>query len=171
MGTLPPKGLAIFKDSFPTEESLQSLSLRNRKSYLTEIKTYAGMDRITSQGNSYAVEQIPAGVHFNLEVLFSIYEEQDEESFRALMEGLQGLEKSLLGSHGSRGLGQVKFGKWPLDSSYCLQKEMESGLSLQWRAVEYYEKGSGEVHIFQAKEKVGIGDILAQYDRVKAAIK
>ncbi len=57
-------------------------------------------------------ERIPAGAQFNVEFILNIWDDDNEEELVKLFEkGIQLLENDYLGGSGSRGYGQIKFGK------------------------------------------------------------
>ncbi len=60
------------------------------------------------------MERVPAGFSFNMQILVQIFEGDNEDELKGLVEdGLRLVELSYLGGSGSRGYGQVKFeGSW-----------------------------------------------------------
>lgn len=165
-------GRSIFRDIYPTKESTQSMQNRYYQGYLSETKLYVSIDRVTSQGDSYGIEQIPRGVHFEFEVFFTIYRNEDISYFATLLEGLQMLESAFLGAYGSRGLGKIKFGQWPVDSHGSIGADRTSGPSVNWRPKNCYETGTNEQMLIRSEENLGIEDIIAQYNkRIAAAIE
>ena len=156
---------ATFRDLFLSDSSAKQLMELNQQSYLTDIKVYASMDRVTSQGNAYAIEQIPAGAQFQFEIIYSVYQQEDFATFTRLLEGLHDLEKSSLGAHGSRGLGKIKFGLWPLTEQLCLGSECAQGLELTWRAKDYYESGAAARCLITGDEKLSLENFIAQYEQ------
>ena len=55
-------------------------------------------------------ERIPAGVKFDVEFVLNIWDDDDENDMKALLnEGIKALENDYLGGSGSRGYGQVRF--------------------------------------------------------------
>ncbi len=84
----------------------------------TEVKSENAIDRLTSAATPRQIERVPRGAEFYFELLYSVYDDKDEERFRRLFfnerEGKKGelltlLENDYLGGMGSRGYGQVKF--------------------------------------------------------------
>ena len=58
-------------------------------------------------------ERVPAGAKFNAEFVLNIWDDDNEEELMALFEkGIRLLENDYLGGSGSRGYGQIKFGKF-----------------------------------------------------------
>lgn len=162
-------GCVTFRDVVLTEESVAKLLFQNLEAYSTEIKIYANMDRVTSQGNSYAVEQIPAGVHFKFDIFYNIYRRDDVAYFVKLLENLQELELFSLGSHSSRGLGKIRFGKWRQDTLNTATPQRELGLSLNWYPKKYYETGS-EVVLTKCEENLGIEEMIQYEQKIMAAL-
>ena len=158
-------GRAIVRDIFLTQESELFLLQQIQFSDITEIKVYRKMDRITAQGEPYAIEQIPAGCHFHFDFLFTLYEKKDIRYFEKFLECLLALESSSLGGSSSRGLGRIRFGEWTIQESFC-----HSGVSLTWHPKAYYEKGEGEISLFSAQENKGIQEILGELGKIKSAI-
>lgn len=167
-------GRATFRDSFLTKESLANLQADPATKDLAEIRIYAGIDRITAQGNLYAIEQIPAFSQFEFSFLFTIYEKEDCKFFRKFLEALILLSSSSIGSQGSRGLGKIRFGAWPV-VEHNLASEKSSGVSLIWRSQAYYETGGNAFETLEnllcaPEEKNGIEDLLAQVDSLESWI-
>lgn len=75
-----------------------------------EIKYENTINRITGIANPRPLERVPAGVKFEFELAIKIFEGDNEEKFKEVIEkGLKLLELDGLGGHVSRGCGQVKF--------------------------------------------------------------
>lgn len=74
----------------------------------TESKWENTIDRLTSVANPRAVERVPEGAIFNLEIIYTIFTEEDIENIKFLKEGFQFLEDDYLGGNGTRGYGKVK---------------------------------------------------------------
>ena len=157
-------GCAVFRDAFMSSETINSISTIDHRGYLAEFQMCAHMDRITSQHEAYALERVPGGSYFDFEILYSIHSPQDFQSFQALLTGLHLLEFSSLGSHGSRGLGKMKFGRWSTttDSAEENGPIIETGLELSWRSCDYYQKGAAENLLVKADEKLGPAEILGK---------
>ncbi len=92
----------------------------------TEIKTENAIDRVTSEANPRPMERVPAGSAFAFEMIFDVYDPQNDTALlQHLFAALRLLENSALGGSGSRGHGQVKF----------------KALTLEWRPTAYYVSG------------------------------
>lgn len=89
----------------------------------TEVKWEAVIDVLTAAANPRQMERVPAGALFEVEMLFSVYDNHDRECLRTLLLGMRLLEDDYLGSCGSRGYGKVAF----------------RNLRLFWRALDHYK--------------------------------
>lgn len=102
----------IVRDTYLTKESSEALS---KCLYLdapyTESKYENTINRIKGTAdNPRQTERIPAGALFNVEMILNIWEGEDEDKLKDLVEeGLCLIENDYLGGSGSRGYGQVKF--------------------------------------------------------------
>ncbi|MHA1414431.1 MAG: type III-A CRISPR-associated RAMP protein Csm3, partial [Promethearchaeota archaeon] len=81
---------------------------------MTEVKTENSINRITSRANPRSIERVVAGSKFNFEVIFSVYDvdndkENDLNYFKYLMECFKLLEDDGLGGSISRGYGKIAF--------------------------------------------------------------
>lgn len=74
----------------------------------TESKWENSIDRLKSNANPRPVERVPEGAIFDLEIVYTIYNEEDIENIKRLKEGFQFLEDDYLGGSGTRGYGKVK---------------------------------------------------------------
>ncbi len=75
----------------------------------TEVKWEAAIDVLTAAANPRPMERVPPGARFQVELLFSVYDADDREAFRTVLQGMRLLEDDYLGSSGSRGYGRVAF--------------------------------------------------------------
>jgi len=89
----------------------------------TEVKWEAVIDVLTAAANPRQMERVPPGALFDVEMLFSVYDNDDRECLRTLLQGIKLIEDDYLGSSGSRGYGKVAFGN----------------LRLVWKPVEHYK--------------------------------
>lgn len=77
---------------------------------LTEVKSENVINRIKGTAeNPRFIERVPEGTIFDFYLTFKILEENDEDLFEKLLEGLRLLEMDTLGGSGSRGYGRIKF--------------------------------------------------------------
>jgi len=92
--------------------------------YCTEIKTEVSIDRLTSAANPRNFERVPAGAIFELDMVLDLYNVDYEDSEKdenvenranrfvnLVKQGLSLIEDDYLGGQGTRGYGQVQFGK------------------------------------------------------------
>ena len=84
----------------------------------TEVKAENAIDRLTSAANPRHIERVPKGARFEFELIYSVYDEKDEERFKKLFydeaNGTKGellvlVENDYIGGMGSRGYGKVEF--------------------------------------------------------------
>ncbi|MBN2439682.1 MAG: hypothetical protein JXL20_13910, partial [Deltaproteobacteria bacterium] len=70
------------------------------------------IDRITSEASPRFIERVPAGAQFDVELVYGIYDLNDQgrtdvENLRYVYMALDLLEASVLGGGGSRGSGKI----------------------------------------------------------------
>lgn len=100
----------IVRDVHLTEKSRDELRRARTDAPFTEIKTEVSIDRITSQANPRQLERVPAGATFGpMELVYSIYKQEDVDQFSVLVDGMLLLEDDYLGGSGSRGSGKIAF--------------------------------------------------------------
>ncbi len=120
--TAGPSRLTV-RDAHLTVQARQLLKEPTGQLY-TEIKCENALDRITSTANPRTMERVPPGACFAIEMIFDVYQNDDRQLLPHLINAMQLLEDSTLGSSGSRGYGKVRF----------------KNLKLVWRPVEYYSQ-------------------------------
>lgn len=105
----------IVRDAYLTEESVQLLKQNNDNldAPYTEGKWENVIDRIKGTAeHPRQTERVPAGVSFGVEFIINVWDGDDENELIGLLQkGIKALENDYLGGSGSRGYGQVKFGK------------------------------------------------------------
>jgi CRISPR-associated protein Csm3 len=82
---------------------------------LSEAKYENVIDRQKGTANHpRQTERVPAGVKFDLDIRVKIFDEDDENEIKEIIQrGLELIEMDYLGGNGSRGYGRVKFNyKW-----------------------------------------------------------
>lgn len=85
-------------------------NIREKIESTTELKFENSIDRISASANPRQIERLPAGVKFNLEIVYNVESKDDIKTDLAnIIDMLSILEDDALGGHGSRGYGQVKF--------------------------------------------------------------
>ena len=102
-------GRLIFRDAFLSNaDELDSLGARS----YTEVKFENTIDRITAEANPRQIERAIRNSTFDFELIYEITdknENQVEEDFTVIRDGLKLLELDYLGGSGSRGYGKVAF--------------------------------------------------------------
>ena len=102
-------GRLIFRDAFLSNaDELDSLGVRS----YTEVKFENTIDRITAEANPRQIERAIRNSNFDFELIYEITdknENQVEEDFKVIRDGLKLLELDYLGGSGSRGYGKVAF--------------------------------------------------------------
>jgi CRISPR-associated protein Csm3 len=123
--TITPARLSVY-DAKLNLDSITAAMRESLDDELTEVKSEAAIDRITSQSQARTLERVPAGAQFDVRLVLDILCEEDKELIATLVEGLSLLEDSSLGGGGSRGSGRVSLANW----------------KLTWRSSSYYKGGS-----------------------------
>ena len=114
----------IVRDAMLSEESKKELlACDSLDMPFTENKWENVIDRINGKAeHPRQTERVPAGAVFNAEFILNIWDGDDEKEMMELFEkGIHLLENDYLGGSGSRGYGQIKFGK--LDNKTILSEE------------------------------------------------
>ena len=114
----------IVRDAMLSEESKKELlACDSLDMPFTENKWENVIDRINGKAeHPRQTERVPAGAVFNAEFILNIWDGDDEAEMLELFEkGIHLLENDYLGGSGSRGYGQIKFGK--LDNKTILSEE------------------------------------------------
>ncbi|MCS6800679.1 MAG: type III-A CRISPR-associated RAMP protein Csm3 [Chloroflexota bacterium] len=100
----------IVRDVFLAPESAAALKRARTDLPYTEVKSEASVDRVTAEPAPRQIERLPAGARLApLELVYSVYSARDLADFGWVVRGLQLVEDSYLGGHGSRGSGKVRF--------------------------------------------------------------
>lgn len=100
----------IVRDVQMTEQSAAKLKKANTDMAFTELKTEVAIDRVTSAASPRNIERVPAGTIFGpAEIVFSLFDTNDQRLFKRFLEGLLLLEDDYLGGSGSRGSGKILF--------------------------------------------------------------
>lgn len=101
---------AIFRDALLTDESRANLEKHLGSGVYTEIKAENKISLLKGKAESPRfIERVPAGAVFGGEILLQVFDEDNEESFKAkLKEAINMLELNYLGAGGTRGYGKVK---------------------------------------------------------------
>lgn len=103
---------AIFRDALLTDESRANLEKHLGSGVYTEIKAENKISLLKGKGKAASprfIERVPAGAVFGGEILLQVFDEDNEEDFKAkLKEAINMLELNYLGAGGTRGYGKVK---------------------------------------------------------------
>lgn len=101
---------AIFRDALLTDESRANLEKHLGSGVYTEIKAENKISLLKGKAESLRfIERVPAGAVFGGEILLQVFDEDNEEDFKAkLKEAINMLELNYLGAGGTRGYGKVK---------------------------------------------------------------
>ncbi|KHD34259.1 hypothetical protein NL50_17695 [Clostridium acetobutylicum] len=99
---------AFLKDSIAEDMRKKKGEFKDLELGYTESKWENSIDRLTSKANPRLFERVPEGTVFDLEVIYTIYNEEDINNFKHLIEGFQFLEDDYLGGNGTRGYGKVE---------------------------------------------------------------
>ena len=122
----------IVRDAYPDEETLE---LWNNESLISgaELKYENNINRINSGATPRNIERVPKGSKFDFEIIFSVYED-DDENISYLLDAMRLLEDNYLGGSGSRGFGQIEF----------------KNIKLTKRTSEYYKENTDEEIIIES---------------------
>ena len=80
-----------------------------------EVKYENTINRITGVANPRPLERVPAGVDFDLNIAFKVFEDDPDSFFTTVLQSMRLLELDALGGSGSRGCGQIKFTEIVID--------------------------------------------------------
>ncbi|MGL4670584.1 MAG: type III-A CRISPR-associated RAMP protein Csm3 [Methanobacteriaceae archaeon] len=98
----------IVRDSFPTSETIKLWESHEEVFSGAEIKHENTLNRITSEAKPRSIERVPKGSKFDFEIIFSVYEE-DENNIKNVFNAMSLAEDNYLGGSGSRGYGKIRF--------------------------------------------------------------
>lgn len=124
----------IVRDAYPDAETLE---LWNNEELVrgAELKYENNINRINSGATPRNIERVPKGSKFDFEIVFSVYE-GDDENISYLLDAMRLLEDNYLGGSGSRGFGQIKF----------------ENIKLTKRTTEYYKENINEEVIIESDD-------------------
>jgi CRISPR-associated protein Csm3 len=123
--TITPARLTVY-DAALQIDSITAAMRESLDDELTEVKSEAAIDRLTSQSQARTLERVPAGASFRVKLILDVLCPEDKELVATLVQGLSLLEDDALGGGGSRGSGRVRL----------------ANLKLVWRNSAYYKGGS-----------------------------
>jgi len=103
----------IVRDSYLTGEYKKRIDDPNDDLNVYDIlegKWENSIDRTKGTAlNPRQTERIVAGVEFTLDLIYRVFDQQDEDNFKYVIQALELVENDALGGSGSRGYGKVKF--------------------------------------------------------------
>ncbi|OPZ94295.1 MAG: RAMP superfamily protein [Firmicutes bacterium ADurb.Bin419] len=104
-----PSRLQFF-DLFMSEESVEELKMADTDLYLTEIKFENSISRATCVANPRQMERVPAGAAFDFRLCYNVEKEEElEDDFKTIGQGMKLLTLDYIGKGGSRGNGRISF--------------------------------------------------------------
>lgn len=132
----------IVRDAYPDEDTIE---LWDNEALISgaELKYENNINRINSAANPRNIERVPKGSKFDFEIIFSVYD-GDDENISYLLDAMRLLEDNYLGGSGSRGFGQIKF----------------ENIKLSKRTADYYKETSDEEVIIESNE---ITEVISQF--------
>ncbi|SHH49161.1 type III-A CRISPR-associated RAMP protein Csm3 [Tepidibacter thalassicus] len=104
----------IVRDAYLTDDSKKDLEeLRKKTGTDTEMKYENSINRITSIAVPRNIERVPAGIEFEFEMSYKIFDlddggKLDEQNFENVLKGLKLLSLDGIGGGVSRGNGHIK---------------------------------------------------------------
>lgn len=105
-----PEGLGptrvVFRDATLSKEWMERFT---KGDLPMEVKYENSINRINGRANPRPLERVPAGVEFDFNISFKVFENDPEEYFQTVLKAMKMLELDALGGSGSRGCGQIKF--------------------------------------------------------------
>ena len=121
-----------------------------------EIKAENVINRLKGKAeNPRFIERVPAGSIFNLDMIYSVYNNKDYENLKLVFEGMNQLEDNYLGGSGSRGYGKIEF----------------KDIKFKIKTKEDYIKGKGGKEIeINGKNKFTVPEILDKFEELKKEI-
>lgn len=122
-------GRLLVRDAHLTNNSIEELKKLKRDKGLpySEEKYENTINRINAKANPRPIERVPAGIVFNLELVYRIFDIDDSgrtdlDFIKYIKEGLKLIEIEALGGSGGRGSGKVKFNNLKIFDSSDLSK-------------------------------------------------
>jgi CRISPR-associated protein Csm3 len=110
----------IVRDAYLDEKSSVAKNYKERTGKYTEIKPENVIDRLNGQAKPRHFERVPAGIEFNLELVYRQFKitngdetycdvTEAKEDIHYILDALSYIHRDYLGASGSRGYGKVKF--------------------------------------------------------------
>lgn len=139
----------IKDDMFNKKGQFSSLELD-----YTESKWENIIDRLTSRATPRNIERVPAGAIFKMEMVYNVYEKEDIDKIKVLIQGLSLLEDDYLGANGSRGYGKIQF----------------KNIEFKLKTIDDYKQNKDKSNI-QKKEKISEIDIKSLIEELQKELK
>ena len=101
----------LVRDAYPDKQTRDMWENLNTDLLYAEMKSENFLDRITSAANPRFIERVVKGSHFDLEMIYGVYQidgVNDLDYFAHVVTALRLLEDGSLGGNGSRGYGQIR---------------------------------------------------------------
>lgn len=103
----------IVRDAYPTEDTIRRWENNYDIIDGSELKYENSIDRVKGISNPRNIERVPRESEFEFEIIFGIYNDNEDEEYakkvyHLLKKGLKLLEDNYLGGSGSRGSGRVE---------------------------------------------------------------
>ncbi|MFX0173065.1 MAG: type III-A CRISPR-associated RAMP protein Csm3 [Candidatus Hodarchaeota archaeon] len=120
---------------------------------IVEVKTENVINRLQGKAESpRSQERVSAGTSFDLNMVFSVFEESDIDLLKDVFTGMRMLEDSYLGGSGSRGYGKIAF----------------DDIQFRVRSNTDYKTGSeGKIFEFLDRTTFSIQEILENFNEFK----
>jgi|APTNR8051073442_1049403.scaffolds.fasta_scaffold02150_8 CRISPR-associated protein Csm3 len=108
----------IVRDALPDQMTVDMWGGLGSDANFTEYKAENGIDRLTSAANPRFIERVVEGSHFDFELVFTVYSNEDNNpeeidiinnDIALVLAGLRLLEGNFLGKSGTRGYGRIRF--------------------------------------------------------------
>lgn len=99
----------IVRDAYPTEDTINFWDESEEIWNGVELKYENSVNRINANSFPRNIERVPKGSKFNFEIIFSVYEGDNEKNFLELLKSMKLLEDNYLGGSGTRGFGKIRF--------------------------------------------------------------
>lgn len=124
----------IVRDAYPDDDTVE---LWNNEALVSgaELKYENTINRINSAATPRNIERVPKDSKFDFEIIFSVYE-GDDDNVSALLDAMRLLEDNYHGGSGSRGYGQIKF----------------ENIKLSKRSKDYYTENNNENIIIESDD-------------------
>ena len=124
----------IVRDAFPDKET-EELWKNDELIRGAELKWENVINRINSSATPRSIERVPRGSKFDFEIIYAVYDE-DDDNIIPLLRSMCYLEDNYLGGSGSRGFGKVKFEQ----------------IKITKRSIGYYKNDEKEKEIIQSDD-------------------